>query len=295
MRISWRRTALAVTVCLSTMVGGVAAVGTAHAQPVQFGTLSFTGDPGDYISGGQSYSYATESGDDLGVFASGDGRSLRVGVNAANGDWWDLSLAAPLGQALTVGSYPEAHRFPFQGAGPGLDLSGNGRGCNTLTGSFEISDISFGPHGYVERLEATYEQHCEGSEPALRGKVHIANPPAPPELGLDLAVATDGTASTVSGNATAHGTVSCNKATDVTLAGTVRQVVRRVVVKGDFSVQVRCTPDQPAGWTATAIPSGDRPFQKGGAEVTTRATGFDSDYGSPVTVEDITVVTLRKS
>ena len=36
--------------------------GSAHAQPVSTGTLSFSGDSGDYISGGKSYSYSTGGG-----------------------------------------------------------------------------------------------------------------------------------------------------------------------------------------------------------------------------------------
>ena len=41
----------------------------------------------------------------------------------------------------TVGFYPNATRFPFQGTGAGLSISGSGRGCNELTGRFEVGGV----------------------------------------------------------------------------------------------------------------------------------------------------------
>jgi hypothetical protein len=34
--------------------------------------------------------------------------------------------------------------------------------------------------GSVNRFWATFEQHCQGSAPALRGEVRVTNPPAVP-------------------------------------------------------------------------------------------------------------------
>jgi hypothetical protein len=81
-----------------------------------------------------------------------------------------LNLSAPSGQILAPGAYNGASRDAFKAPTvPGLDLSGNGRGCNTLTGSFAIQNVVFGPGNNVEKFDATYEQHCEGGTPALRG------------------------------------------------------------------------------------------------------------------------------
>jgi hypothetical protein len=78
------------------------------------------------------------------------------------------------------GTYNGATRYPFQApTAPGLDLSGNGRGCNTSTGSFVIQNLMFGPGNNVAKLDATYEQHCAGETPALRGEVHVTNAPSP--------------------------------------------------------------------------------------------------------------------
>jgi hypothetical protein len=293
MRFLWRRSVLAIAA--SVALGGAFLTGPAYAQPVQTGTLAFSGDPGDYISGGQAYSYSTEAGDRLNVFASGDNNSIGVSVSGANGDWWDLRLAAPRGQALTSGTYTGATRWPFQAPDdPGLDLGGNGRGCNMLTGSFTIENVTFGPFGYVQTLDATYEQHCEGWEPALRGDVHISNPPPPPPLDFGIVVSASGTANAVNGDAILRGTVTCTKAANVTLTGTVREVVKRVLIRGTFSQELACTPGAPVPWTVTVSPSGVTPFQKGDAQVDTQATGLDADYQQSFTVNDSTVVSLRK-
>ena len=55
----------------------------------------------------------------------------------------------------------------------GLSVFGDGRGCNTLTGSFTILGISSDAAGNVTALAATFEQHCEGAAPALRGTIHF--------------------------------------------------------------------------------------------------------------------------
>jgi hypothetical protein len=286
-----RAAAVVAVPVLAVLVGAV----PAQAQTVATGSLSFSGDEGDYISGGRSYAYSTEAKDRLTVNASEDGNHIAVSVSAFNSDWWTLDLAAPSGTSLAAGTYDGATRYPFQGANaPGLDLGGNGRGCNTLIGTFTVQNLVFGPRGYVQTLDATFEQHCEGGTAAARGEVHIANPPAPPQLAIGLKVATDGTASTLNGNAYLHGTVGCTAPAKVTLSGSATQVKRNVIIRGTYSAQVSCTPGTPAPWTATVVPAGTTPFQKGNAEVVTQATALDPNYNTNVSVDDTSVVTLVK-
>jgi hypothetical protein len=296
MRIS-RGRALPIAVASAALaIASLVAVGPASAQTVQTGTLSFTSDPGDYIGGGQAASYDTSAGDGLNVTGSTDDRIVHVNVNGANGDWWYLDIAAPQGQTLTPGTYTGATRYPFQEADdPGLSFDGNGRGCNTLTGSFTVQQAVFGPNGYVRDFDATFEQHCEGSDAALRGEVHITNPAPPPVLDLGLSVATDGTASTINGNATVHGSVTCTKDATVNLSGTLVETYRRVLVRGSYSKQVACVPGAPVAWSATAVPTGSSPFRKGKAEATTQASGYDTAYDNYATTNDTTVVTLSNS
>ncbi len=181
MQRPWRRTALAAALSLAGVLSALAAAAPADAQTVRSGTVSFSGATGDYITGGKSYSYSTGSGDQLSTSASADDSHVSVHVNGYQGDWWDLDFGAPSGQRLTPGTY-QATRYPFNGAGPGLSLDGDGRGCNTLTGTFTVLKAVFGSNGYVQAFDATFEQHCEGGTAAARGQVHISNPtaPAPP-------------------------------------------------------------------------------------------------------------------
>jgi hypothetical protein len=91
--------------------------------------------------------------------------------------WWTLDLAPPKNGSLGVASYNEARRYPFQPDDlPGLNFSGTGRGCNTLTGRFVIKELRVSA-GNVQRLSAEFEQNCEGRSPALRGRIEVASEP----------------------------------------------------------------------------------------------------------------------
>ena len=132
-------------------------------------SYQFASDSGDYIGGGaiKSYTGATT------IFnLHGTAADLTFSVSGQR-DVWSVELAAAPGEQLKVGTYTDAQRAPFRDAGhPGLDVSGDGRGCNTLTGSFKIIELVADSTGAVKALSATYEQHCEGGTPALKGTVH---------------------------------------------------------------------------------------------------------------------------
>ncbi|MEU4876647.1 hypothetical protein [Streptomyces sp. NPDC021608] len=296
-RVLARTTAvLVLALGMATGTTGLLSGSQAHALPVTQGSFAFGGDEGDYISGGRSYAYATASQDRMDVSADDAGNAVHLQLNGANGDWWSLDLAAPSGRVLAPGVYTGATRHPFNGPNePGLDLSGNGRGCNTLTGEFTVADVEFGPQGYVRKLDATFEQHCEGGVAAARGEVHIDNPAPPAPLDLGLAVALDGTASALNGKAALHGTVSCTKPVRVDVAGDVTQVKRQKLIRGSFTASVACTPGAPRAWSATAVPTGDTPFQRGDVEVEARAAATDPDYGRAVTAAETVAVHLKRA
>jgi hypothetical protein len=130
--------------------------------------ISFHGDPGDYITLGNSYRYTPVNS--VIQFS----RNFDGGVSASiNGDtWWTFDSATPTGTSFGPGYYPHAQRFPFQNAkSPGLNLSGDGRGCNTLTGKFTVYKSRFDNLGNPTKLDMTFEQHCEGGAPAAYGEL----------------------------------------------------------------------------------------------------------------------------
>lgn len=166
---SSRRVRLASS-ALILLVGLLGAVGPASAQVT---SLSMTSEPGDYIGGGQTYFYGAGEGN-FGAQVNYAGGVTISFVSGNYDHWWNLSFRAPGGAPLTTGTYLNALRFPFQGdTAPGLDVSGDGRGCNGLTGSFQVLQIEYGPDNTVTAFNATFEQHCEGMEPALRGEIRF--------------------------------------------------------------------------------------------------------------------------
>jgi len=81
-----------------------------------------------------------------------------------------------LGIPIQPGFYPDAERADFASPGhPGLDVSFQNRGCNMLIGSFTIHEVLFSDRAQaatgspIESFSASFEQHCEGADPALFG------------------------------------------------------------------------------------------------------------------------------
>jgi hypothetical protein len=144
--------------------------------------LYMNSEPGDYIGQGIEQLYTSDDSTIHGSFSE-DGGGFFASVIQGNYDhWWYVDIAAPPGEPLVEGSYTGALRYPFNDSAPGLDVSGDGRGCNTLTGQFDVNEISHASTGELLVFDATFEQHCEGADPALYGRIRIENPPPPPDV-----------------------------------------------------------------------------------------------------------------
>src|SRR3954467_5579962 len=130
----------------------------------------FDGDVGDFIHSG------TDTVTDGIWRASASSTDVAIHVDPthqAQGLWWDMNFStSQLGQAIATQVYLNAERWPFAAPGhPGLDVSGDGRGCNVLTGKFQVEDLQLSG-STLTSFTATFEQHCEAGTPALRGCVH---------------------------------------------------------------------------------------------------------------------------
>lgn len=143
--------------------------------------LTLTSDPGDYIGQGKNYVY--KDADTTFKYSTNFAQGITISITNSN-TWWTLDLAAPGKAQIQPGVYEQAARFPFQPVDkPGLSLSGNGRGCNTLTGKFKVSEVSYAPDGTLTSLNATFEQHCEGNAAALYGAINYN---LVPPMGVDV-------------------------------------------------------------------------------------------------------------
>src|SRR5919198_3979000 len=241
----------------------------ADVVPATSGSLTMTSDPGDYIGGGQSWSYAMPPDSFASQILYRNG--VEVIVNGANGDWWYLDFGAPNGAQLTPGTYDNAARWPFQDPSqPGLSIFGNGRGCNTLTGRFTVLDATYAPGGSLVSFHATFEQHCEGFAAALRGEVQLTSEPP-----LQITLTLDPKGSIRSTTSTVHGTITCSRAATVFVSGTISQQTKRYgTTTGPFGATVDCTTTATA-WSATGSSSSGAPFVPGTASVDASATGTE--------------------
>lgn len=147
------------------------------ASPVTF--LSFTSDPGDWVGAGESRLYEFADGT-WGADYVGSGGAEHVTVffrsSTEAGVSWLLRMGAREGETLAPGKYESVERFR-SAEHPELSFFGSGRGCNRVTGRFEIHSIRLGASNTLARLHATFTQHCEGGSPALNGEISIAADP----------------------------------------------------------------------------------------------------------------------
>jgi subtilisin family serine protease len=134
--------------------------------------LYFHSQPGDYIGAGRQRALYAGTG-----YTLTPSRNYHNGVSfnvSGNGEWWSLDFGGPAAAPLAVGSYENAVRFPFEnGVTPGISLTGNGRGCNTVRGRFDVLDVAYAANGSVQRFAADFVQHCEGGAPALFGQIRF--------------------------------------------------------------------------------------------------------------------------
>jgi hypothetical protein len=292
-----RRLVTAALLGVACAAGGVLTAAPAQALPVEAATFTAVSDAGDPVGGGGTYSYSVASGDQFspGTDSSTTGGlpgRVNVLVFPTDGSYWAVNFVAPAGQSLVPGTYDNVVQAPTVGSAPGLRVDHDFSRCATITGSFTITEAAYGRDGYVETLHATFEQHCDGAAPALRGEVRVDNPPQPPPLALTSVIRNNGTVSTVTGRATVKGTLTCTQAVPVSVSGIVTQVVRRVRVVTSFGLQVQCTPGAPVPWKAVVSPDGGIAYKPGDAEVYTEAYATDVVSGAVVRIEKTRIVTL---
>lgn len=138
-------------------------------------------DVNDYIGGGLTYSYTRA---DSVLSFTPNGGSLVVTV--AGDQRWGGEFQLPSGVTQFVpGTYMNLTRAALRDpAVGGLDWAGEGRGCNTLSGSITVNSASYSAANVLDALDLSFEQHCEGVSAALRGHVvwvasDATTPPGP--------------------------------------------------------------------------------------------------------------------
>ncbi|HEX8602071.1 MAG TPA: PEP-CTERM sorting domain-containing protein [Pseudoduganella sp.] len=171
-----------------------------HAAIANTASVYLHTEPGSWVGGAVGAAETTWTHGDQGIFFGNNnyGSPERgVQINYNDGNYWSFSFAAPSydpvtntndGQVLHTGLYDRATRFPFNSpTRPGLDVSGNGRGNNTLYGWFNVLEIDYDDTtGELARFAVDFRQYDEANGPygpslygSLRFNSTIAINPVP--------------------------------------------------------------------------------------------------------------------
>jgi len=244
--------------------------------------LYLNSQPGDYIGQGTEQLYTSADSEIAGSLPQGTGYFYGYAIQGNYTHFWRVEVAAPPGDALTVGSYISADPVLSQRPGhPGLHVHGDGSACNTLTGKFDVDELSFWPTGRVKIFQATFEQHCSGANPALYGRIRLETPEPLLPLQMSVTINEEGTVDMRTGAATISGTVLCSRAAAVDLNGWISQVfANKYGVADMYRTHIDCAAPSTT-WSATLKPWGQE-FIAGHAQATVEAKSCDlyCIYGS---------------
>src|SRR5262245_19684735 len=136
-------------------------------------------DPGEFLGEGGVRQFSTADGSITALTNPRRGVTVRFSGLVE----WTFAFAPPLGSRLARGAYEQAVELAAEaGPTPALSIDGEHRSCERVRGRFEVLEVVYGRDGSVERFAATFEHHCEGAGPALRGTilVNASGPPFPP-------------------------------------------------------------------------------------------------------------------
>jgi hypothetical protein len=103
-------------------------------------------------------------------------------LDSTEGTWEAEFSTNQLGLPIQIGNYPDAERAAFAEQGhPGLDVDGQGRGCDGITGRFVVLDVEATPGDseagtmpVVQSFTATFQQSCEFGTPMDVGCIHFS-------------------------------------------------------------------------------------------------------------------------
>jgi len=151
------------------------------APPPTPNYIRLQSDPGDWVGAGRNYDYSLAN-----TVITLNPSLTHLSFNLRGDQWWYGEFQLPnTTSRMQPGTYANAQRYPFNDpAHPGIDWTGEGRGCNTQAGSFTIDSVTYAADNVLNQVDLTFEQHCEGATPALHGAIHwrsddTTRPPGP--------------------------------------------------------------------------------------------------------------------
>jgi hypothetical protein len=156
----------AVALLTMALVGGGAVPATART----FLFLHST-SPDDWVGQGETRVITEAQAPFIGFVNFDNG--VRVWISGGS-THWNVEFAAAGGVPLAPGAYENAQRFPFNDLDrPGLSVTGDGHGCNELSGRFDVLEVTYGQNDDVLSFAADFVQYCETTMPPLYGSIRF--------------------------------------------------------------------------------------------------------------------------
>ena len=162
MRTSTRRFVAPLLVALALAASGLPAAPSAARAAGTVTALAIDSEPGDSIGQGQQLEYEPPAAGLFSIATFDPGWTFVQVLGAQGGDFWNISLRAAGTGTLAVGTYDKRAADLRRHTPGGLDIAGQGRGCNMSSGRFVIGELKRDMAGNVTTLAASFEQHCEG-------------------------------------------------------------------------------------------------------------------------------------
>jgi hypothetical protein len=131
------------------------------STPQKGNFIYLNSEPGDYVGGGQNYTYTPLNS----LLAVTESLGLLAVTVQASVDWiGDVAVATPLER----GYYGGMEGYPYNNVSVGgLYWQGNGHGCNGLLGWCSIDDVTY-QNGILTFISLRFEQRCQTQKAALR-------------------------------------------------------------------------------------------------------------------------------
>ncbi|MFH1255485.1 MAG: trypsin-like peptidase domain-containing protein [bacterium] len=116
---------------------------------------------GDYIGQNESWDFSNSNNYTITVTGANE-NSVAFNVKDFNVSNMTFEFASEAGKIISPGLYVPAKRFPFRDSYNGINISGDGRGCNEILGAFYVHEYAIN-NGTLEKAAIDFVQICEPS------------------------------------------------------------------------------------------------------------------------------------
>lgn len=117
-------------------------------------------DLSDYIGQNKSWDFSISNGSKITVSRATASEAI-FNIQDLTSDM-TFEFGSESGKTISPGLYAPAKRFPFRGSFNGINISGDGRGCNEILGAFYVHEY-VASNGILEKAAIDFVQICEPS------------------------------------------------------------------------------------------------------------------------------------